>query len=86
MLVRKVVYPYEYMDIWERFDKTILPNKKFFYGVSCLEDITNKDYIHAQKVFKEFNIINVGEYHDLYVQSDKLLIADVFENFRKKIF
>ena len=74
------------MDIWERFDKTILPNKKFFYGVSYLEDITNKDYIHAQKVFKEFNIKNVGEYHDLYVQSDKLLIADVFENFRKKIF
>ena len=85
MLVRKVVYPYEYTDIWERFD-TILPNKNFFYGVSCLEDTTNKDYIHAQKVFKEFNIKNVGEYHDLYVQSDKLLIVDVFEDFRKKTF
>ena len=52
----------------------------------CLnvEDITDAGYIHAQKVFKEFKIKNLGEYHDLYVQSGTLLLADVFENFRNK--
>ena len=49
-----------------------------------LEDITDKDYTHAQKVFEEFNLKNLGDYHDLYVQSDTLLLADVFENFRNK--
>ena len=81
LLLRKGVYPYEYMDSWERFDETSLPNKKAFYSELNLEDITDKDYLHAQKVFKEF-CINIGEYHNLYVQSDTLLLADVFENFR----
>ena len=49
-----------------------------------LEDITDKDYPHAKKVFEEFNVKNLGDYHDLYVQSDTLLLADVFENFRNK--
>ena len=49
-----------------------------------LEDITDEDYIHAQIVFEEFKLKNPGEYHDLYVQSDTLLLADVFENFRNK--
>ena len=47
-----------------------------------MEDITDTDYRHANKVFKEFKLKNLGEYHDLYVQSDTLLLADVFENFR----
>ena len=50
-----------------------------------ISDITYEDYIHAQKVFKEFEIKNLGEYLDLYVQSDKLLLAVVFENFRKNV-
>ena len=70
------------MDSWERFDETSLPNKKAFYSELNLEDITDKDYEHAQKVWKVFGIKNLGEYHDLYVQSDTLLLADVFENFR----
>ena len=49
-----------------------------------LKDITDKDYIHAQKVFEGFKLKNLGDYHDLYVQSDTLLLADVFENFRNK--
>ena len=50
-----------------------------------LEDITLKDYTHAQKMFKELKLKNLGDYHDLYVQSDTLLLADVFENFRNKL-
>ena len=72
------------MDSWERFNETSLPDKKAFYSELNLEDITDKDYAHAQKVFEEFKLKNLGDYHDLYVQSDTLLLADVFENFRNK--
>ena len=72
------------MDSWERFNETSLPDKKAFYSELYLEDITDKDYTHAQKVFEEFNLKNLGDYHDLYVQSDTILLADVFENFRNK--
>ena len=82
MLLRNRVYPYEYMDSWVRFNWTSLPDKKAFYSELNLEDITDKDYAHAQKVFEEFKLKNLGDYHDLYVQSDTLLLADVFENFR----
>ena len=84
MLLRKGVYPYEYMGSWERFNETSLPDKKAFYSELYLEDITDKDYTHAQKVFKELKLKNLGDYHDLYVQSNTLLLADVFENFRNK--
>ena len=84
LLLRKGVYPYEYMDSWERFNETTLPNKKAFYSKLFLEDITDEDYIHAQKVFEEFKLKKLAEYHDLYVQSGTLLLADVFENFRNK--
>ena len=82
LLLRKGVYPYEYMDSWERFDETSLPDKTAFYSELNLEDITDKDYVHAQKVWEVFGINNLGEYHDLYVQCDTLLLADVFEKFR----
>ena len=84
MLLRKGVYPYEYIDIWERFDETSLPEKKVFYSELYLEDITDEDYTHAQKVFEELKLKTVGGYHDLYVKSDTILLADVFENFRNK--
>ena len=58
--------------------------KKSFYSELNLEDITDNDYKHAQKVFKELKLKNLGDYHDLYVESDTLLLADVFENFRNK--
>ena len=82
MLLRKGVYPYECMDIWEKFDETILPPKEAFYSNLNFEDISDEDYAHAQKVWSVFEINNRGEYHDLYVQSDTLLLADVYENFR----
>ena len=58
--------------------------KKAFYSELNLEDVTDKDYAHAQKVFEELKLKNLGDYHNLYVQSDTLLLADVFENFRNK--
>ena len=72
------------MDSWERFDETTLPNQKAFYSELNLKDITDKDYIHAQKVFKEFKFKKLVDFHDLYAQSNSLLLADVFENFRNK--
>ena len=82
MLLRKAVYPYQYMDSWEKFDETALPPKEGFYSNLNLKDISDEDYVHAQKVRDVFEINNLGEYHDLYVQSDTLLLADVYENFR----
>ena len=71
MLLRKGVYPYECMDSWEIFNETLLPGKKVFYSKLNLQDITDKDYTHAQE------LKNQGDYHDLYVQRDALLHADV---------
>ena len=84
MLLRKGVYPYKDMNSWEKFDETTIPSKESFYSELNLEDITDKDYAHVQKVWKVFEIRNRGEYHDLYVRCDTLLLADVFENFRDK--
>ena len=84
MLLRKGVYPYECMDSCERFNEASLPPKKSFYSELNLEDISDKDYLHAQKVWDVFEIRNLGEYHDLYVQTDTLLLADVYEKFRDK--
>ena len=58
--------------------------KNVFCNELYLEGITDKDYTHAQKVFEEFNLRNIGDHHDLYVQNDALSLADVFENFRDK--
>ena len=82
MLLRKAVYPYEDTDNWEKFDETALPPKKAFCSTLNLEDISDEDYAHARKVLDVFEIKNIGKYHDLYVPSDTLLLADVFENFR----
>ena len=78
LLLRKGVYRYEYMDNWERFHETSLPNKEAFYSNLNMEDIADTDYRHANKVLKEFKLNHLREYHDLYVQSDTLLLADVF--------
>ena len=72
------------MDSWEKFDETSLLDKKAFYSKLNLEDITDKDYEHAQKVWTVFKIKNLGKYHNLYVQSKALFFADVFENFINK--
>ena len=84
LLLRKGAYPYEGMDNWEKFDENTLPPNEAFHSNLNLENISNDDYEHAQKVWDAFEIKNRGEYHDLYVQSDTLLLEDVFENFRNK--
>ena len=83
MLLRKGVYPYGYMDGWDKFNETSIPSKESFFSNLTMENISETDYRHANNVFKTFKLKNLGNYHDLYVQSDTLLLADVFENFRK---
>ena len=68
LLLRKSIFLYDYID--KRLDEKLFPNKKVFYSELNLEDITDEDYIHDQKVFQEFEIKSLGEYHDLSVQSD----------------
>ena len=70
------------MDSWGKFDEKTLPAKEVFYSNLNLKDISNKDYAHDQKVWDVLEINNIGEYHDLYVKSDILVLADVYKNFR----
>ena len=84
LLLRKGGYPYEYMDSWEKSDKTTLLPKEVFHSNLNLEEISNENNAHAQKVWDVFEIKTLGEYHNLYAQSDTLLLGDVFENFRNK--
>ena len=69
-LLRKSVYPYEYMDSWKRFNETELPSEDKFYNKLNLEDISADDYAHTINVWNTFYISNLGEYHDLYVKLD----------------
>ena len=82
LLLSKGVYPYEYVDNWETFSEISLPSKEDFYSNLNMEDISDIDYRHANNVVKVFKLENLGNYHDLYIQSDTLLLADVFNNFR----
>ena len=70
------------MDSLEKFNERSLPDKEAFYSNLKMEDITDVDHRHAKRVFKNLSNKNIGDYHDLYVQSDTLLVADVFENIR----
>ena len=80
---QKGVYPYDYMDSFEKLDQTELPTKEQFYSILNHQQVTYGEYDHAKKVWKRFNLKNMGEYHDLYLKSDVLLLADVFKSFRK---
>ena len=82
LIKRKGVYPYEYMNTEERFNETKLPPKKAFYSRLSGEGITEEDYKHALNVWNAFNMKTFKDYHELYNETDVLLMADVFENFR----
>ena len=83
LMKKKGSYPYDHMDSFDKFNLTELPTKQQFYSILNDQHITDKDYQHAQAVWKTFDLKTMGDYHDLYLKSDVLLLADVFENFRK---
>ena len=82
LMAQKGVYPYDYMDSFDKFDEK-LPTKEDFYSILNNQHISDDEYKHAQNVWSTFSLKNMGEYHNLYLKSDILLLADVFENFRK---
>ena len=74
------------MDNCEKLSENSLTEKENFCSHLNMEDITDTDYMHTKRVCKDFDIKNLGEYHDLYIQSDTLLLTDVFENFQNMCF
>ena len=82
LMSQKGVYPYDYMDSFNKFNEK-LSAKEEFYSLLNNENISDEDYEHAENVWNTFELENMGDYHDLYMKSDVLLLADVFENFRK---
>ena len=82
LLIRKGVYPCEYMDSWDKFNRS-LPSIDKFYSNLNMSGISDGDYEHSRKVWTEFGIKNMGEYHDLYLRTDVILLVNVFESFRQ---
>ena len=84
LLLRKGVYPYEWMDHADKMEYTSLPEKEAFDSKLSLSSISDDDYTHAKNVWKTFHMQTMEHYHDLYLKTAVLLLTDVFENFRKK--
>ena len=83
LLLKIGVYPYDYMNDWSKMEETQLPRKSAFYSKLSESHINDAEYEHAQKVWSAFNCKTLGDYHDLYMLTDVLLLADVFESFRE---
>ena len=82
LLTRKGIYPYEYMLSWDKFEESQLPLIEAFYSNLNMSSISKDGYQHMQKVWKKFRIRNLGEYHDLHLRTNVILLANVFEAFR----
>ena len=83
LMSKKGIYPYDFLDSFDKFNEPNLPKKEEFYSILIDESITDEQYKHAKNVWNTFNLKTMGEYHDLYLKSGILVLADVFENFRK---
>ena len=83
LLIKKGIYPYEYMSEWEKFKETKLPPKEAFCSKLNMTGVSEEDYEHANRVWKEFGLKDFGEYHDLYLKMDVILLANILEAFRK---
>ena len=83
LLIRKGINPYEYMDSWDKFEETSLPSIEKFYSNLNMSEVKDENCEHACSVWQEFRIRNMGEYHDLYLRTDVVLPANVFESFRR---
>ncbi|CAB0042176.1 unnamed protein product [Trichogramma brassicae] len=83
LLTKKGVFPYEYISSLEKLQETALPPPEQFYSSLKDSDISTKDYEDTKKVWDSFKISNLGEYSDLYLKTDVLLLVEVFENFQK---
>ena len=77
LMKQKGIYPYDHMDSFDRFNETKLPVQQDFYSILNNEHISDEQYKHAQNVWNTFNLKTMGDYHDLYLKSDILLLADV---------
>ena len=75
LLLRKGVYVYEFLDHWGKFNETSLPEKEKPYSNLNMENITDSGYNHAKRICKDFEIKNLGRYHDLHLTSNTLLLA-----------
>lgn len=86
LVERKGVLCYDYIDSWQKLDETALPAKHEFYSKLNESHITDEEYDFALKIWQKFNIKTIGMYSDLYLKTDILLLADVFENFRETCY
>ena len=85
LLLRKGVYPYEYIDNWKTFYEIMLPSKLKFHSNLNMKGISVKNYKHATNIWDIFDMSNFGHYHNLYVEFDTLLLSDVFEDLEEHV-
>jgi len=82
LLIRKDIFSYEYIDCFEKLEDTCLPPRESFYSSLTGDTVSEDNYAHAVNVWQRFSIRTLGEYSDLHLKTDVLLLADIFENFR----